>query len=303
MVEIKSEVKLVRGSQALDAALVDEKTLSLLSEDRLYILRALAREPKYPAQLAKELKMQVQTVYYHVRLLADAGLVKLEEFEEKGGAVTKRFRATSDALALVVRESWRPLHEPLSKPPAFLKPFIEGTHLNAKIVLGSPDPHGKYRARGSEFCVAEFAAWLGGFASFSYPLFLLDTELREDAKRGNLILLGGPKVNTLVEEVNPLLPIRFAEKTFSIYSAISKKTYPEGVGFLEIVESPFDKRKKLFVIAGGHHTATRVAVLALLKERKKVEEGNLFDSSVCAKVVQGFDEDGDGIVDAVEILE
>jgi len=296
-------VKLVSGSQALDVALVDEKTLSLLSEDRLRILRALAREPKYPAQLAKELKMQVQTVYYHVRLLADAGLARLEEFEEKGGAVAKRFRASSDALGLVVRENWKPLHEPLSKPPGFLKPFLEETHLNAKIVLGSPDPHGKYRARGSEFCVAELAAWLGGFASFSYPLFLLDTELRENAKHGNLILLGGPKVNMLVEEVNPLLPIRFAEKTFSIYSTVSKKTYPEGVGFLEIVENPFDKRKKLFVIAGGHHTATRVAVLALLRERKKIEEGNLFDSSVCAKVVQGFDEDGDGIVDAVEVLE
>ena len=34
-----------------------------------------------------------------------------------------------------------------------------------------------------------------------------------------------------------------------------------------------------------------------------MEKGNNFDAGTFAKVVLGFDEDGDGIVDAVEILE
>lgn len=295
--------RLVIGSNELETALVDERALALLSEDRLRILKALGEEPMYPAQLAKELKMQVQTVYYHIRLLLGAGLIRLEEFEEKGGVLAKRYAVTSNAFSLIVRKKFNPIHQPLSQPPTFIKPFLEGNHLNAKIVVGSPDPHGKYRARGSEFCVAELAMWLGGFASFSYPLFFLDTEARERIRCENLFLLGGPKVNMLVEEVNANLPIRFAEKTFDIHSTVSGKKYGESVGFLEVCDNPFARGKKLFVIAGLNHLATRVAVLALVKETRKLEEGNLFDKTVFAKVVQGFDEDGDGIVDAVEILE
>jgi hypothetical protein len=51
------------------------------------------------------------------------------------------------------------------------------------------------------------------------------------------------------------------------------------------------------------HFGTRVAVLSLLQKTRELEKGNFHDSSKIAKVVQGFDENGDGIVDAVEILE
>ena len=67
-------------------------------------------------------------------------------------------------------------------------------------------------------------------------------------------------------------------------------------------ESSAKGRKALF-IAGSDHMGTRAAVLALLTEMDKMARGNMFDAGSLAKVVQGFDEDGDGIVDAVEILE
>jgi len=183
--------------------------------------------------------------------------------------------------------------------------FIDGGRLDAKLVLGSPDAHGKFRGRGSEYCAAELGAWLGGFAAFDYPLFLLDTEVRDADRKRNLFLLGGPRVNTLVDEANASLPVRFEEKTFGVESRLSGRKYGENVGFLEIADSPFAgaRGRKIFVIAGSNHIATRVAVLALVKETRRVEEGNLFDRSAIAKVVQGFDEDGDGIVDAVEFLE
>lgn len=294
---------LLSDSRTLDALLVSEKIFSLVSEDRLRILRELGKNPSYPAEIAKRLGMHSQTAYYHFRLLSQAGLVRSGALEEKSGGLAKKFFLTSEALAFPLKTEWKPFHHALGKPPSFLKPFLEGTHLNAKIVLGSPDSHGKYRARGSEFCVAELAMWLGGFGSFSYPLYLLDTELRERNRKENLFILGGPKVNVLAEEVNPFLKIRFSEKTFTLHSNISGRTYGENAGFLEIAENPFAKGKKFFVLAGSDHNATRIAVLALLKEPKRIEEGNLFDSSVCAKVVQGFDEDGDGIADTVEILE
>jgi DNA-binding transcriptional ArsR family regulator len=300
--------KLVLEQKALDSVIVPKEALSALSPDRFRILECVGREAKYPAQVARELLMQVQTVYYHFRILSQAGLVRLEGGAREGGGSEgaekqKRFRAAGDALSLVVNASWRPLHQPLSRPPSFLAPFLSGGRIDAKLVLGSPDAHGKFRGRGSEYCAAELAAWLGGFAAFDYPLFLLDTEVREAQRKRNLFLLGGPRVNTLVEEANAALPVRFEEKTFGVESRLSGRKYGENVGFLEVAENPWTKGKKIFVIAGSNHIATRVAVLALVKETRRVEEGNLFDRSAIAKVVQGFDEDGDGIVDAVEFLE
>ena len=75
------------------------------------------------------------------------------------------------------------------------------------------------------------------------------------------------------------------------------------MGIIETIDSPFATGKKIFVIAGRDHNATRVGILAIIKKKKELERGNNFDPEIFAKVAQGFDEDGDGIVDAVEILE
>lgn len=299
------EFKLLSEGRALQAALVGEGSLGVLSKDRIRILRCLSSEPKYPAQVARELKMQVQTVYYHMRLLQEEGLAKFVESEERGGATAKKFSCAGDALAVVVNEkAWKPFSAgALAKPPAFLKNFFAGGYFDAKFVLGSPDPHGKYRSRGSELCAAEAAMFLGRFGAFDYPLYYLDTEMREGARKQNLVVLGGPKVNSFLGEVNSHLPVFFEEKTFTIKSRLSGKAYEENVGVVEVVDNPFSRGKKILVLAGTNHLSTRVAVLALLKEQKKLEKGNHFDASVFASVVQGFDEDGDGIVDAVEVLE
>ena len=293
--------ELVESGKFLEVGIVGDDALAALSKDRLRILRALSQEPKYPAEVAKELGIQAQTVYYHVRQLFDAGLIRLADYEARGGALAKRFVCSHAAFAVAVRSDWKPYSLPKEKPPSFLKPFMDSGRLDAKLVLGSPDPHGRYRSRGSEFCSLELSAWLARFAAFDYPLYYLDTELKN--RKQNLVLVGGPKVNTVLDEVNPSLPVRFEDKSFNVYSSVSKKTYSDAVGVIEVAESPFSGRHKLFVVAGSNHHATRVAVLALLREPSRLSGGNAFDADVPAKVVQGFDEDGDGIVDAVEILE
>ncbi len=287
----------------VDASQVSAESFSVLSKDRLRILRALAEKPQYPAQLSRSLGIQQQTAYYHVRLLAEAGLISVEDYEEKGGALAKRYSVKADALALVLRGDWKPFRDRTGKPPSFLAPFINRGTLDARLVIGSPEPHGKYRARASEFCVAELGAWLGSFAAVKHPFYYLDTELDEARKRESLFVVGGPKVNTFLSEINSSLPIRFKANSFEVYSSLSKKSYAEEVGVIQCVPNPFNESKQLFVVAGSRHHGTRVAALALKREAKKLAKNNLFDSSVFARVVQGFDEDGDGVVDEVEILE
>lgn len=300
----KSEGKLIVDGRAFNSLVLDEDALGVLSADRLKILRQLGNEPKYPAQVARELKMQVQTVYYHVRILSQAGLIKFVSTEEKGGATAKKFSAASDSLAFVTNPAAaKPfaLAKP-TKPPEFLAPFFDDGYFDAKIVLGSPDPHGKYRARGSELCSTELAMYLGRFGAFDYPLYYLDTEFRDKPKRGNVVAVGGSKVNSYVAEINAHLPIQFTDN-FTIHSTASGKTYEESVGVVEVIRNPLNQSKRILVVAGTNHLSTRLAVLALIKARRKLEEGNRFDATKQANVVEGYDEDGDGIVDAVEVLE
>ncbi|MFH1780113.1 MAG: S-layer protein [Candidatus Micrarchaeota archaeon] len=295
-------IKIVQEDKSLDAIEVSESDLSILSQDRLKILAVLAREPMHSADLARELKMHDQTVYYHMKLLKQHGLIQQTGVEEKQGALAKKFECTTDALAVIIKKNWNTYRPKTALAPSFLKPFIKKSRFDGFFVIGSPEPHGKYRSRGSEFSALELSAYLGQYCSFIHPLYLLDTELKEKNKKENLIVLGGLKVNTLAEQINDFLPIHFT-KRFDVYSKLSKKTYSENIGFIESIENPFNKEKRILVIAGSNHAATRVATMAVYKNRVELEKGNAFDSSVFAKVVQGFDEDGDGIVDAVEILE
>ena len=297
------KAKLVVEDRALDAKIISEKNLKIFSKDRLAILEALSQSPKYPAEVAKELKIHVQTAYYHFSLLEKAGLISRGSVEEKRGALAKKFYFDADAVAVIVKDKWKPFSGKKRKPPSFLEGFVKEGFLDGKLIVGSPDSHGPYRSRGSELCAMELSALLGQFSAFEYPLYYLDTEARDSILKQNLFLLGGPKVNTILQKANPSLPIKFDDKTFDVFSKLSGKTYAENVGIVEVIESPFAPSKKVFVIAGRDHHATRVGVLAILKKAKELEGGNDFDKSVFAKVAQGFDEDGDGIVDAVEILE
>lgn len=291
-------------NNAIGCAEITSSSVGVLSEDRLKMLELLAKEPLYPAQLAREMHMSVQTVYYHVKLLEDAGLVKFVEYEEKRGAVAKKFASVSDSLAIVLnKDAWKRNVVKKKNLPELLIPFIKNGFFNGRMVLGSPDPHGKYRARGSELCMVEFSALLGQYAAFSFPLYSLDTELRESEKKQNLILAGGPKVNVLVSEINKNLPIKFEEAAFDIYSTLSKKKYGENVGVVELINSPFARNSKILLLGGLNQHGTRAAVLSLVKKMKQIQEGNMYNSKVIAKVVEGFDDNGDGVVDTVEILE
>lgn len=300
----EGRVQIVAGARALEARLVDARTLSALSEERLAILRALAETPRYPAELSRELGMPAQALYYHVRLLREAGLVAFERYQEAGGALAKKYRSTAEALALPLTDHWKPFSAGKSAfPSKYFEPFIRAHAFRGRIVVGSPDPHGKFRARGSELCAMELAMLLGSHASFEYPLYYLDTEMDQARKKEPLIVIGGPKVNMVLAAMNPHLPLRFDERTLELRSTLTGRKYAENFGCVQLVDNPFNRAEKALVLAGSDHTSTRTAVMALLKERKRMEEGNAGDPSVLAKVVQGFDEDGDGIVDAVEMLE
>ncbi len=298
-------MKLVsEDNEAIGCEGINHESVGVLSADRLRMLELLAKEALYPAQLSRQMGMSVQAIYYHVKVLEEAGLVKFMDYEEVKGGVAKKFASVSDSIAIVLNKNgWKKHVVQKRAVPRLLAPFTERGFFNGRIVLGSPDPHGKYRARGSELCIVEFAALLGQHASFSFPLYSLDTELKESDKKQNLVLAGGPKVNMLVSEINGKLPIKFDDSSFDIYSTLSRKRYGENIGLVEMIDNPFSKGSKILLLGGLNQHGTRAAVLSVVKKMKRIEEGNMYDPKTIAKVVEGFDDNGDGVVDTVEILE
>src|SRR3989344_5377772 len=152
------QAKLVIEEKALDARVIAEKGLKVFSPDRLRILESLAEKPKYPAQVAKELKMHLQTAYYHFNLLEKAGIISRGATEEKRGALAKKFVFDADALAIIVRDRWKPFSE---KKKVFA---IAGSDHNAtRVGILALLKKRKELEKGNDFDAGIFAKIAQGF--------------------------------------------------------------------------------------------------------------------------------------------
>ncbi len=273
------------------------------------ILRELSRDPSYPKQLAKKLKVHEQKVYYHIRKLEKAKIIELSKTELIGGTPAHYYTLKQPAFVIKFKdfEHTQRLAEPKKEEKAFLEPFIEDGKLNATIIVGSPDPHGPEKARSRDgFYGIDLALFLGTYLNFIPRLNVkLDTEANQEDLQGNLILMGGPVVNTITEKINAKLPIRFLrQENWAIFSELSKKMYHhDEIGIIIKSKNPFNPKKSVLLIAGKRYAGTRAVIIAFLRHFKEIIKGNKHNPKVFAKVVEGIDLDADGVVDEVEILE
>ena len=269
------------------------------------IIKCISEEAKYPADIAKELKVHEQKVYYHVRNLENAGIIKVVKKETRQGALANYYGLEEPAFIVKFKDFQKTQKiSQIRNESSFLEPFIENGQLNALIVVGSPDPHGSDKARSRDgYYGIDLALFLGTFLNY-VPAFnvKLDTEVRENELESNLILIGGPITNKITEKVNAKLPIRF--ENGNIKSTLSNETYPQDeIGLIVKIKNPFNKDKSVLVVAGKRFTGTRAAIIAFLKDFKKITEGNVHNKNIKAKIVEGIDLDSDGIVDSVEFRE
>ncbi|MBI4167698.1 MAG: S-layer protein [Candidatus Aenigmarchaeota archaeon] len=296
---LASEVNALRNPRRLKA---------ITSELGWRIFQELAKSPSSPVDLSKKLKIHEQKVYYHINQLRKAELIKMVRTEERRGAITKFYAARPEALVVMHENMESHKFKPdAGAIPEALKDFISSGKADFKIVVGSPDPHGKYKARGSDSCCAiDLALFLGSFAnSVSAANYKLDTEMRESDYKQNLIVVGGPKANMLTAALNETLKVRMDESDdWNIISKLSGKSYGEDDnGFIAIIKNPWDGSKKIIVFAGRRFPGTRATVIAFVKHSNEIVKGNKYDPRSSTKIVKGIDYDGDGVVDDVEFLE
>ncbi len=278
------------------------------------ILQRLADRPDYPKAIARYLKVHEQKVYYHTRNLEKAGLIRMLRSEEKQGALAKIYTVDTSALAVVLKPLQRSykIQSIKTEHRRFLEPFVVDGRLNALIVMGSPEPHGPTKVRAKDGAeAAQLGLFFGSFLNYIPGHSVkLDTEIRESDLKRNMIVIGGPAVNSLMARLNERLPIRMRQvahgpfKFSSIHSTISGRSYSEeNQGIIIKMRNPFDKTKEILVLAGRRSAGTKASILACLTSFDELCLGNKHQPRILAKVVEGLDTDSDGILDSVEILE
>jgi DNA-binding transcriptional ArsR family regulator len=304
-----------------DIALVnDPQRLKLILNALSWkMLTMLSEKEMYPLEIARKLGIHEQKVYYHIRKLCRAGAITVAREEEKKGAIAKYYRVAAPAFGIELPQEYRiikklsllGMKEQIQK---FFKEFVrkDGT-FDGKIVVGSPTPHGQFKtsARDGHYA-SHLTFFLGQFVKPPEDFAIkLDVDVKaEKEEKNNLILVGGPGTNFLAEEVNEYLPIKFnmraSEEGFLFGGLVSKKTgrvyTADAVGVVAKVVNPWDKSKRVIVLAGNKAVGTKACVLALTDYWQKTLKDYGGDDPY-AKVIQGFDLNGDGKVDSIEVLE
>jgi len=296
-----------------------QKLKMILNRLSWKILVMLSEKEMYPLEIAKKLGVHEQKVYYHIRKLAKAGAITVVREEEKKGAIAKYYKAVSSAFGIELPHGYKTIErlslismdEQIQK---FFKEFItKDGAFEGKIVVGSPTPHGPFKtsARDGHYA-SHLTFFLGQFAKMPEEFAIkLDVDVKaEKEEKTNLILVGGPGTNLLTQELNEYLPIRFnmqpSQQGFLFGGLVSRKTSmvytADAVGLVAKIVNPWDKTKRIVVLAGNKAVGTKACVLALTGFWKKTLSGYNGEDTF-AKVIQGFDLDGDGKVDSIEILE
>lgn len=275
------------------------------------ILNLLAQKPMYPAEIAKSLKIYEQKVYYHIRQLNKIGLLSVEREEHIKGALAKYYKVTYPAFGVELPFGERKLNVLNSafideKILSFFREFLVSNTFNGRIIVGSPEPHGPYKAsaRDGHYAV-QLAFFLGQFSKMPNDFVIrLDVDIKaEKEEKNNLILLGGPGTNLITADFNKYLPIKFNEQNYwaGLLDTQGRTFNGDHDGLIAKIPNPYDERKSVIVLAGLRYTGTKSSVIAITNFAKEVLK-NYQNERKWAIVIRGFDLNGDGKVDSVEVL-
>lgn len=298
------------GKLMYTSALILENPSSISLIDhpiRIKILELLNKEPMYPAELAKHLNLHEQKVYYHIKQLVNAGVLHIVEKKDIRGTTAKKFAPKNMSFGVSLSKDWKKANTLIEKKDETITKFLEGFvsdgKLNSYFVVGSPDPHGPHKARARDGHYAiDLAMFFGQNAEVSDD-FSVKLDVDIDMKTsGNLIIVGGPVTNLLCSKLNDFLPAKFSDqKPWGIIT--NKDTYTDdAVGMIARIQNPYNPEYKILIIAGIRFTGTKSAVMALTRHTKQVL-ARFSGQKEFYCIVHGFDLDGDGRLDSIEVLE
>jgi hypothetical protein len=279
------------------------------------IIELLSSKPMYPAEVAKELKLYDQTVYYYIRKLAGIGAIEQVGTRLIRGGTARLYSASSPSFGLELEGNAEKLESPnytkyekRKNIPDILKEFYENNSFSGLIVVGAPDPHGPYKSSSRDGHYAVHLSFYLGTLSESYTSGFIvkldvDAKAEKDIDNRNLILIGGPGTNIVTSEFNRYLQIKFNEDNY--WSGLTDQSgrifNMDNHGLIAKINNPYNKDKKILILAGVRSIGTKASVIALTNYGNKISDNSSTDNQL-ALVVQGFDMNADGKIDHVDIV-
>ncbi|MBU5536968.1 MAG: helix-turn-helix domain-containing protein [Candidatus Aenigmatarchaeota archaeon] len=308
LIENNGNVRIAYDSLILD----NPKAFSALnSKVALKIVKALAESPASAIDLSRKLKIHEQKVYYHIRRLEKAGIIYTISNERRHGMIAKIYSIVSPVIATKLCEKGVEIKENTDfgldkKILEFLSPFVTDGKLNSFIIVGDTYSHGKFDKGSDELnYMVELLMFFGKFDGWSNETYSkLDTKVKDNELKNNLILIGNNKTNSIIEKINSKLPAYFDDTgKEALTSKITNTTYSDPrIGVIIKTKNPFNHDKSILVIGGIGRRGAQSATLALTKYRNMFVE-SIKNSDNIVKVVRGFDADSDDIIDTIKILE
>ena len=298
-----------KGKRAYSTTLVDPKNIGVVTNKlALEIIKELSKKPACAMDVARALEQHEQKVYYHINRLAAAGIIRPVSTEKRYGMVANMFTTVSPVVAAKLYDDGQQMEAvevEETEPSVVLKPFVSDGRLDALVIMGDTYSHGKYDMYSTEGPHAFDLALLLGkhLKSIAATTYKLDTQTSKEELRGNLILIGHPQTNVIIERINTKLPVFFEEKDdWSIVSKATGAKYRDPrEGVIIKCPNPFNPEKSILVFA-GRTRGTQAAILAFTKYFDTIlKDATNYDSFV--RVVKGFDKNGDGVIDTIKVLE
>src|ERR671910_178077 len=241
------------------------------------IIELLSSKAMYPAQVAKELKLYDQTVYYYIRKLARIGAIEQVGIRLIRGGTARLYSTSSPSFGLELEGNEEKLEssnytkdEKRKNIPHILKEFYENNSFSGLIVVGAPDPHGPYKSSSRDGHYAVQLSFYLGTLSESYTSGFI-VKFNEDNYWSGLTDQSGRIFNM------------------------------DNHGLIAKISNPYNKDKKILILAGVRSIGTKASVIALTNYGNKISDNSSTDNQL-ALVVQGFDMNADGKIDHVDIV-
>ncbi len=276
---------------------------SVANNTRFRILNYLKNEPTYPNALAKKLGINEQKVYYHINELKNSGVIKVVRSEEIKGSIANFYGVTADSFGVELNGDYDEIIINESNPllNEFFKEFNNNGFFDGLIVVGSPLPHGPFKAVARDgHYAAQLGLILGSLFKINDFVVRLDTDvINENKLNENLIIIGGPGTNLVAARINKYLKKRFNEDNYWLSINGLQSYTDDACGLVSKAINPFNKDKVIVLLAGLRAVGTKSAIISLMNN----ELLSNYKSMPFQKIIKGFDLSGDGRVDSVEVLE
>lgn len=303
---IKEEEGIIKSDSCF--VLKDESINQLLNKTKTKILKILSQKPMYISEIAKELNTNEQNIYYHIKELKP--ILEIVNEKKIRGVFAKQYKIKSNNICLNIKDGFRLNIKKPTNSGEIIHPFFrnficEKTNtFNAKFIVGSPDPHGKFKARCRDGHYAiDLSFFIGNFCSIPSEFTVsLDVDTKLKNIKSNLIVVGGPVTNLIMNYLIEFLPVKFQQEKQWAIKTLKEEYTDDNTGIIAKIPHPCYPEFSIIVIAGIRFSGTKAAVVGLTRQTNLVLNKYKHQKDFFA-IIQGFDLDGDGKIDSVELLE